>query len=270
MTPLPLYQIDAFTDRPFTGNPAAVVLCDAPLAAETMQAVGAEMNLSETAFVLPPDPAGVRPIRYFTPTIEVELCGHATLASAHALWERGDASGDQPITFRNTTDAELTCTRDEAGRIAMVLPRDQPREADPPPGLLDAWGVTASATARGKFDWLIELADADAVRIAAPRFEALKQLERGVLLTAPGDEPGLDFVSRFFAPAAGIDEDPVTGSAHCLLGPYWAGKLGKTALHARQVSRRGGELWVELDSERDTVTVAGHAVTMVRGELSVD
>jgi len=270
MKTLPLYQIDAFTDRPFKGNPAAVVLCEQPLAAATMHAVAAEMNLSETAFVGSPQRDGVRPIRYFTPTVEVEFCGHATLASAHALWERGEVSAAQPITFRTAPDTRLDCTREPSGCISMSLPLDPPREAAPPPGMLEALGVTAVAVARGRYDWLIELSDAVAVRSAAPTFRALKPVERGVMLTAAGDEPDVEFVSRFFAPAAGIDEDPVTGSAHCLLGPYWSARLGKTALHARQLSRRGGELWVALDTERDTVTIAGHAVTVVRGELSVD
>ncbi len=267
MSNLPLYQIDAFTDHPFAGNPAAVVLCDAPLDAATMQAVAAEMNLSETAFVESAEPAGLRQVRYFTPTIEVELCGHATLASAHMLWERGDASVGQPITFRTAVGARLRCTRDEGGRIAMGLPLDPPRDADPPTGLLEALGVEAVARRRGKYDWLIELADADAVRAANPRFEALKHIERGVMITAPGDETGIDFVSRYFAPAAGIDEDPVTGSAHCLLGPYWSAKLGRADLRARQVSHRGGELWVSVDDAAQSVTVAGYAVTVMRGAL---
>ena len=270
MPSLPFYQIDAFTDQPFAGNPAGVVLCEWPLNDATMQAVAAEMNLSETAFIGSAGAEGVRPIRYFTPTVEVELCGHATLASAHALWERGDdTSADHPITFRNSAQSLLRCTRDGSGRIAMTLPMDPPRTTDPPAGLLDALGVTARATARGKYDWLVELADADAVRAVSPHFDALASLDRGVIITAWGDEAGIDFVSRFFAPAAGINEDPVTGSAHCLLGPFWSAKLGHTAMHARQVSHRGGELWVTIDEAAQTVTIAGHAVTVVRGELQV-
>ena len=259
--PIPLYQVDAFTAEPFGGNPAAVCLLDAPRDAAWMQKVGREMNLSETAF-LSPDGDGYL-LRWFTPSCEIDLCGHATLASAHVLWETKRLASDSPAKFR-TKSGLLTCNLRGAW-IEMDFPATPPKDASPPPGLADALGVAPRNVARSRFDWLVEVASEAEVRAAAPDFGKLKKVEaRGVIVTARGSE-GFDFVSRFFAPAAGVDEDPVTGSAHCCLTPYWSPKLGKTEMIGWQASARGGEVRVKLQGDR--VVLCGRAVTVLRGEL---
>jgi PhzF family phenazine biosynthesis protein len=257
-------QIDAFTTRPFQGNPAAVVLLDSPAHAAWMQAVAEEMRLSETAFVVPEgDRWG---LRWFTPACEVELCGHATLASAHCLWERELVARDTGIRFRTERAGELVCRRD-GERIAMDLPAAAADPVDPPPGLLEALGCEAVQVCDGPWDYLVEVASEEIVRGLDPDFRALAPLkERGVTVTARGDGRPFDFVSRFFAPAAGVDEDPVTGSAHCMLASYWQPRVGDRDLHAYQASARGGELLVRLRGDR--VSIAGHAVTITRGHLS--
>lgn len=267
--PIPLFIADAFTARPFGGNPAAVCLLDAPRPDAWMQSVAVEMNLSETAFLLP-EGDGFR-LRWFTPAVEVSLCGHATLASAYILWETGGLRAGQVARFH--TLSGLLTARQVEGWIELDFPARHPEPAEAPAGLLAALGVqpVAVQVSHGAHQgtYLLELADEAAVRSAAPDFAALKAIEsaRAVIVTSRAQMPGYDFVSRFFAPRMGVPEDPVTGSAHTALAPYWAARLGKMEFHAYQASKRGGELRVALAEER--VLIAGQAVTVTRGELAV-
>ena len=260
--PYPFFQIDAFASEPFSGNPAAVVILPAPAEPEWMQKVAAEMNLSETAFLVPrEDGFG---LRWFTPAVEVDLCGHATLASAHALWESGRLPPGEPARF-HTRSGVLVATRDEGG-IELNFPATPDQPADPPPGLAETLGAAPRYVGKSRFDYLIELESEAVVRDLKPDFVRLRTLPvRGVMVTSLASTPGWDFVSRFFAPGSGIDEDPVTGSAHCCLTPYWSRKLGRTQFVARQLSARGGTLHLRLDGDR--VRLKGRAVTVVRGEL---
>jgi PhzF family phenazine biosynthesis protein len=260
----PLFQVDAFASGPFTGNPAAVCLLERPADPAWMQAVAAEMNLSETAFVHALDETGTGrfDLRWFTPTVEVDLCGHATLATAHVLWETKQLSDSAAARF-DTRSGTLRARSADAG-FELDFPTDSVTAREPDPGLLDALGVTAEAVSRGRVGWLVELADADAVRAVRPDFERLAHHEIAVV-TARSDDPDFDFVSRCFGPKFGIDEDPVTGSAHCALGPYWAGRLGKNEMTGFQASARGGVVRVRVDGER--TVLAGRAVTVTRGEL---
>jgi PhzF family phenazine biosynthesis protein len=266
MTAVPIFHVDAFASGPFTGNPAAVCLLEAPAEPDWMQAVAAEMNLSETAFVHSSDGGdGSFALRWFTPTVEVDLCGHATLASAHVLWETGRLGPDSRARFE-TRSGILIATR--AGATSDVVELDFPADpvapAAPDPGLLDALGVGARDTARGRIGWVLELADEGAVRAARPDFVRLAAFDIAVL-TARADDPQVDFVSRCFGPKFGIDEDPVTGSAHCALGPYWQERLGKQQLTGYQASARGGVVGVRVDGDR--THLAGRAITVARGEL---
>jgi predicted PhzF superfamily epimerase YddE/YHI9 len=253
--------IDALTDRPFTGNPAAVCLLNEPKEDRWLQSVAAEMNLSETAFLWP---EGDRfRLRWFTPAIEVDLCGHATLASAHFLWQGGHLAPDQPARFQ-TRSGVLTAAR-RGERIELDFPALATTRCEPPPGLLEALGAEPQFVGKSRFDYLVEFDQEAAVRSLQPSFRQLARLGvRGVIVTARGSPP-YDFISRFFAPGAGIDEDPVTGSAHCALGPYWQSRLGTSAFHAYQASKRGGEVRVTVKGDR--VLLAGQAVTVLRGEL---
>jgi len=246
-----LLQIDAFTDRPFAGNPAAVCLLEREAPEAWMAAVAAEMNLSETAFVVPRDDG--YGLRWFTPACEVELCGHATLASAHALFEEGLAS--PPVTF-HTKSGALHCRRAD-GAIEMDFPATPAAPCEPPDLPFEV--VEAG---RSRFDLLLRLPDENAVRGLEFDFRAVPA--RGVTITAEGRDH--DFVSRFFAPSVGVPEDPVTGSAHCMLAPFWAERLGKTAMRAYQASARGGEVGVRMEGDR--VVLSGRAVTVLRGTLS--
>ena len=260
-----LLQIDAFTDEPFKGNPAAVCLLDREVSDGWMGAVAAEMNLSETAF-LRRDGDGFG-LRWFTPTVEVALCGHATLASAHALWEEGDVTDGEPIRFA-TRSGVLTASSQD-GQIQLDFPATAPRPAEPPPGLLEALGVKAPGwVGRSRFDYLVEVGSEQAVRALRPDIQRLRAVQtRGVTVTAPGSQGSpFDFVSRFFAPTAGVDEDPVTGSAHCCLSPFWSQRLGRTDLIGFQASRRGGVVRTRLKGDR--VVLGGRAVTVLRGELT--
>jgi PhzF family phenazine biosynthesis protein len=258
---IPLIQVDAFTAVPYQGNPAAVCLLDAPRDERWMQLVAREMNLSETSFLV--RRADGYDLRWFTPAVEVELCGHATLGAAHALWESGRLAPDAPARFY-TKSGPLTCVRNGAW-IEMDFPAKPAIDADPPPGLLEALHVAPRNVAKSKFDWLVEVASEAEVRALAPDFARLRGVEaRGVIVTSKGSA-GFDFVSRFFAPAAGVDEDPVTGSAHCTLAPYWRARLGKDEMRAWQASPRGGEVRVRVAGER--VSLCGQAVTVLRGEL---
>jgi PhzF family phenazine biosynthesis protein len=261
----PIFHVDAFADRPFAGNPAAVCLLAEEPEDAWLAAVAAEMNLSETAFLRREDSAWR--LRWFTPAVEVDLCGHATLASAHVLWEAGYADPAESLVFR-TRSGDLSAVRKDRA-IELDFPAEPASPAEPPAGLLEALGVAAPRfTGRNRFDYLLALDAERAVREARPDFRALAAAggaARGVMITAPSDAPEFDFVSRFFAPASGIDEDPVTGSSHCCLGPFWAQRLGKRELVGFQASRRGGVVRVRVDGER--VALGGRAVTVLRGEL---
>jgi PhzF family phenazine biosynthesis protein len=258
-----LYQVDAFTDRPFGGNPAAVCLMETTREDSWMLKVAQEMNLSETAFCLPLHEG--YSLRWFTPATEVDLCGHATLATAHILWETGSLETSQRARFK-TRSGLLTAGLDGSW-ILMDFPADPPKSCDTPPELLDALGIEEPvATARGRFDYLIEISDESSLSNLKPDFRKLRQTDtRGVIVTALSSSRDCDFLSRFFAPAVGVDEDPVTGSAHCTLCPYWSGKLGKTEFLARQVSARGGLIRTEMKGSR--VTVGGQAITVFAGDL---
>ncbi len=258
---LPFFWVDAFTDRVFGGNPAGVVPLEQWLPAETMQRIASENGLSETAFFVRTGPGRFH-LRWFTPAIEVELCGHATLASAHVLWsELAEAAPD--LVFASAS-GELLVTR--AGPTLELDFPAQPAVATPAPAaLVRGLGREPEFVGRAGTRWLCVLGNAAEVRELQPDQAALAVVQPGrMIVTAPGDD--CDFVSRFFAPDAGVPEDPVTGSAHCTLVPYWAARLGRPRLHARQVSRRGGELWCELRGAR--VGIAGRAVTYLRGSLS--
>ena len=264
--PISLDQVDAFASGPFSGNPAAVCLLPEPADAAWMAAVAEENRLSETAFVLAHDD-GTFGLRWFGLTREVQLCGHATLASAHVLWERGHVRPDQTIRFQTRFSGELTCRR-EGRVILMDFPALPVAPCDEPDGLLAALGVkSATAIAQGSWDYLVELENADAVKAVAPNFNALAPLmERGAIVTAPGDGTPYDFVSRFFAPAVQVNEDPVTGSAHCLLAPYWQPRIGDRAMRAFQASARGGEVHVRAQGDR--VELGGEALTVTHGHLT--
>ena len=259
----PIYQVDAFTSQMFGGNPAAVVILEEPADEQWMQAVAAEMNLAETAFLLR-EHDGFR-LRWFTPTIEMELCGHATLASAHVLWEAGYLWPEEEARFY--TMSGLLTANLKQGWIELNFPAVTDEAATPEPALLAALGISeARYIGRNKFDYLVEVASPDQVRGLKPDLAALRELGgRGVIVTAQDGSGEYDFVSRFFAPAAGIDEDPVTGSAHCCLGPYWATKLDKNEFVAYQASPRGGVLQVHVAGDR--VLLRGQAVTVLRGTL---
>lgn len=264
MAPTPIRGVDAFTEAAFRGNPAAVCLLDEPRDEAWMQAVAAEMNLSETAFTWP-EGDGFR-LRWFTPTVEVDLCGHATLASAHVLRQEGRVASAGPIRFHTRSGTLTTVAVGEA--IEMDFPAVLAAAAPAPPGLLDALGVAARFVGRSAFDYFVEVADEAAVRNLSPDFAALRGLgTRGVIVTARSHDASCDFVSRFFAPGAGVDEDPVTGSAHCTLAPFWAEQLGRSRMTGHQLSRRGGVVRVEVRGDR--VALVGRAVTVWRGELLV-
>jgi len=262
---LKITQVDAFTAEPFSGNPAAVCVLPAPRDETWMQNVAKEMNLSETAFLVR-RPDGSFDLRWFTPAVEVALCGHATLASAHALWEAGHLLADE-IAKLHTKSGILTAAR-QGDWIELDFPATPETPADPPAGLAEALGATPQYVGKSRFDYLIELDSERTVADLRPDFAGLRALPvRGVMVTSRATTPGWDFVSRFFAPGSGIDEDPVTGSAHCCLTPYWSRKLGRTEFVARQVSPRGGTLRLALEGDR--VKLRGQAVTVLTGELRV-
>jgi PhzF family phenazine biosynthesis protein len=260
---VPVFQVDAFAARRFAGNPAAVCLLDAPRDPGWMQQVAAEMNLSETAFVVPRAGGGFD-LRWFTPATEVDLCGHATLASAHVLWETARLPMAEVARFE-TKSGTLTARRED-GWIALDFPATPDEPAEAPAGLAEALGCEILYVGRSRFDYLIEVESEDVVRRLRPDHARLCALPvRGVMVTSRAAVPGVDFVSRFFAPGSGIDEDPVTGSSHCCLTPFWSRRLGRTSFVAQQLSVRGGELRVALAGDR--VTLRGQAVTVLRGEL---
>jgi PhzF family phenazine biosynthesis protein len=268
---IPIYQVDAFARRPFTGNPAAVCPLDAWLPDDTMQLIAAENNLAETAFFIPLQGQEADfHLRWFTPTFEIDLCGHATLASAHVLWnERGFAK--QEIVFQSKSGL-LKVRREADGRLVLDFPSRPPRPlalAEHPEVLQRALGPGAATPVAVLVsrDLVAEFAHADEILALKPDFAALLDLGYlGLVVTAPGPE-GVDFISRFFAPEVGVPEDPVTGSAHSTLIPFWAAKLGKADLFARQESARGGELWCRLRGDR--VDIGGYAVTFLRGSVQL-
>lgn len=261
---LRIFQVDAFTDKPFRGNPAAVCVLPEPREEAWMKDVAREMNLSETAFLVRRE-GNSFDLRWFTPEVEVALCGHATLASAHALWESGQADLNDRILFHSQSGV-LKASRRADAKIELDFPQKPCEEVEAPPGLCEALGVRPVFVGKNVFDYLIELSSESAVRKLAPNYSAIAQIPvRGVMVTARSEAPEFDFVSRFFAPASGVNEDPVTGSAHCCLGPFWASRLGKTQLRAYQASPRGGVLDVEIVGER--VKLCGNALTVMEGNL---
>lgn len=257
-----IYQVDAFTDKPFTGNPAAVCILDELQDEGWMQNVAREMNLSETAFLH--KQAEGYDLRWFTPTIEVALCGHATLASAHILWEIGLLKSDEQVIF-HTLSGPLMANQ-KGTWIEMDFPAQVEEEAKAPGGLIEALSVNVKYIGKNQFDYLVEVESEDVVRAIKPDFGLLQTVAvRGVIVTSLADSAEYDFVSRFFAPNAGVNEDPVTGSAHCCLSPFWSDRLGKDELIGYQASARGGVVKVRYAGDR--VFLMGQAVTVLRGEL---
>jgi len=271
---IPLLQIDAFTSEAFKGNPAAVCLLEAPKPADWMQNVAAEMNLPMTAFVVPRQIPNEADLRWFTPEGEMPLCGHATLASAHALWETGRIGETEDAHF-HTASGELICRR--AGKqIEMDFPALMIQESELPPAIAEALGIYPLKVFCQRRDdgtagnFLLELDSEDTVRNLKPNFELLRKAAKtGVIVTARGNASQFDIVSRYFACYIGIDEDSVTGSAHCMLAPYWTAVLGKAEMKAYQASARGGVMSVRLvkKDQGDRVFLGGEAVTVLRGSL---
>lgn len=260
-----IVQVDAFTNTPFAGNPAAVCVLPASPSENWMHQVAREMNLSETAF-LAPNGDGYN-LRWFTPSVEVALCGHATLAGAHVLWEDGHLPSNVQARFHTRSGVLLADKRGEW--IELDFPATPAGLAEAPEGLIEALGAEARFVGKNKFDYLVEVGSEKLLRNLHPDFTMLRKLPvRGVIVTTRSETPQFDFVSRFFAPGSGIDEDPVTGSAHCALGPYWANRLGKSQFTAYQASPRGGIVRVTVKDSR--VLLGGQAVTVLRGELTND
>jgi PhzF family phenazine biosynthesis protein len=259
---VPIFQIDAFTDRPFAGNPAAVCVLSEPRDDSWLQGVAGEMNLSETAF-LTKEADGFR-LRWFTPRVEVALCGHATLASAHILFQEGLARSDETIRFL-TLSGVLTANR-KGEEIELDFPLEPDEPIDSPANLAKALGVPLKYVGKNRFDYLVEVDSVATLRRMTPDFKLLTTVtQRGVIVTSRSSESRFDFMSRFFAPGVGIDEDPVTGSAHCCLGAYWRRQLGKSEFLAFQASARGGVVRVRVDEKR--AYLGGKAVTVLKGEL---
>jgi len=260
---VPLYIVDAFTDQPFRGNPAAVCLLSGAADETWMRHVAREMNLSETAFLFP-EGDGHR-LRWFTPAVEVALCGHATLASAHVLWETHRLSPKETARFH--TQSGLLSAEHKGNEIELNFPAKPVEPAPTPEGLSAALGVDPVYVGRNSFDYLVQIESAERLRSLKPDFPKLATLPvRGIIVTGRSDQPRFDFLSRFFAPASGVNEDPVTGSAHCTLGPFWQSRLGKAEFAAYQASARGGSIKVRVADNR--VFLAGQAVTVLRGELA--
>jgi PhzF family phenazine biosynthesis protein len=261
-----IFQIDAFTDQPFRGNPAAVCILSRHHDGAWMQNVAREMNLSETAF-LEEKEIGYN-LRWFTPAVEVDLCGHATLASAHALWESGYIDAKEQCRFY-TRSGLLTAERSKCNDrwIEMDFPAEPEARATSPADLSKALGVSFKYVGKNRFDYLLEIDSEETLRGIDPDFALLNTIPmRGVIVTSASSSGEYDFVSRFFAPQVGVNEDPVTGSAHCCLGPYWAARLGRNELLGYQASLRGGFVKVRMDNGR--VYLGGQAVTILQGKLS--
>jgi PhzF family phenazine biosynthesis protein len=259
---LEIFQVDAFTDRIFSGNPAAVCILAGARDEIWMQDVAREMNLSETAFLLR-EGDGYR-LRWFTPVVEVDLCGHATLASAHTLYETGSVGEREKVRF-HTRSGVLTAKR-SGGWIELNFPSEEDANSKAPDDLVKALGIRPKYVGQNRFDYIVEAESEDIITRMKPDYSLLAQVTtRGVIVTSRSDSANYDFVSRFFAPAVGINEDPVTGSAHCCLGPFWKKRLHKDEFTAYQASERGGVVKVRLEGDR--VFLSGQAVTVFRGEL---
>jgi PhzF family phenazine biosynthesis protein len=259
---VPIYQVDAFTNQLFHGNPAAVCFLSTAQPNAWMQSVAQEMNLSETAFLLP-EADGYR-LRWFTPAVEVDLCGHATLASAHVLWENGLVNLSQPIVFFSRSG--VLTAQQKQGWIELDFPVKRLELVTVPEELGRALGVEPVFVGKNQFDYLVEVENEEILRNLQPDYARIRSLPvRGVIVTCRAATPGFDFMSRFFAPRVGVNEDPVTGSSHCCLVPYWSEKLGKDDLLAYQASPRGGELHLSLHGDR--VLISGQAVTVFKSEL---
>ncbi|WP_457571981.1 PhzF family phenazine biosynthesis protein [Desulfovulcanus sp.] len=258
---IPIYQIDAFTSQVFAGNPAAVCLLENWLNTQTLQAIARENNVSETAFIIQKE--NCYEIRWFSPSVEVDLCGHATLASAFVIFNYIDTSTDK-ITFASSKSGELIVFR-ENDLLKMNFPSQPPKPCNPPKELFEALGIKPVEVLSSE-DYLAVFQNEDEIISLKPNMEKLKQLNlRGVIVTAKGKKA--DFVSRFFAPKLGINEDPVTGSAHCTLIPYWKTKMGKKTFYAQQLSQRGGELYCEDCGDR--VAISGKAVKFMQGTITI-
>jgi PhzF family phenazine biosynthesis protein len=261
--PIRIVTVDAFTSVPFAGNPAAVCILPEARPEPWLRSVAREMNLSETAFLVQRN--GEYDLRWLTPAVEVDLCGHATVASAHVLWEDGHLPQGKQARFQ-TRSGLLTADR-RGDWIELDFPAKVAVPAEAPAGMLDALGVSsARAVAKNVFDYLVEIDSEEQLRALAPKHSVLREIPvRGIIVTARSSSAEFDFVSRFFAPGSGVDEDPVTGSAHTALGPYWGAKLGKTEMTAFQASARGGVVRVRLNGER--VMLSGQAVTVMQANL---
>ncbi len=256
------FIVNAFTQRPDGGNPAAVCLVDKLLPEKLMQEIASDFGLSETAFV--ENKKGVYGLRWFTPTIEVDLCGHATLASAHVLWEQGNVNPDSLITFE-TRSGNLTVEKND-NLLIMDFPREDAVECECPEELSEGLGTELIYTGKSRFDYIAEVNTEEVVRTLNSDLTILEKLDtRGIIITSASESKEYDFVSRFFAPRAGIPEDPVTGSAHCCLAPYWSSRLNKLKLTGYQASKRGGFVFAELKESR--VLLGGNAVTFSSGKL---
>lgn len=259
-----IYIVDAFTNQRFSGNPAAICILDRMMDDTWMQLVAREMNLSETAFLYPNIDGYT--LRWFTPTVEVDLCGHATLASAHILWESGAVDENQVIHFH--TKSGLLTAKKDGEWVELNFPNEADQPCDAPERLQEALGVPLLYVGKNRMDYIVEVEDEKTVRTLRPDLQLLEQIGgRGVLVTSKASNPPYDFVSRCFFPAEGIPEDPVTGSAHCCLAPYWQRKLHKDEFLAAQLSARGGTLKVAVDGER--IRLCGQAVTVMKGSLEV-
>ncbi len=262
---LKIVQIDAFASSPFEGNPAAVCLLPEYPGDDWLQALAVEMNLSETAFLKQREDGF--DLRWFTPQAEVELCGHATLASAHFLWQEGLLEESETARFHTLSGQLTACRREEW--IEMDFPAAPPEATEAAPELSRSLGVDPLFVGRNRFDYIVEVESEEVLRAASPDFKLLaKVAERGVMITCLAEAPEYDFVSRFFAPAVGVDEDPVTGSAHCCLAPFWSDRLSRETLVGYQASRRGGVVRTRVEGGR--VLLGGRAVTVLTGRLEVD
>lgn len=264
---LPIFTVDAFTNEPFKGNPAAVCLLKEEIPTSLMQSIAFELNLAETAFVLKEKDSDAYSLRWMTPVSEVDLCGHATLASSHIMWQEGVVKKDETINF-NTRSGLLTCKYNN-GKITLDFPAIPQKKIDYPPELIDAiGGAKPRYVGMTKWNYIIELDSESDIRNLKPDFNMMLKLPGwGTIITAKADMEGYDFVSRFFAPEKGIQEDPVTGSAHCALAPYWQSRLGKNTFKAFQASERGGTLDIVIEGDR--VYLTGEGVTVIKGEIEV-
>ncbi|HAX50304.1 MAG TPA: PhzF family phenazine biosynthesis protein [Ignavibacteria bacterium] len=264
---LPIFTVDAFTNEPFKGNPAAVCLLEEEIPTSLMQNIAFELNLAETAFVLKEKDSDTYSLRWMTPVSEVDLCGHATLASSHIMWQEGICKKDETINF-NTRSGLLTCNYNQ-GKITLGLPAIPEKKIEYPPELIDAiGGVQPKYVGMTKWNYIIELNSESDIINLKPDFNVMLKLPGwGTIITAAADMPGYDFISRFFAPEKGIQEDPVTGSAHCALAPYWQSRLGKNTFKAYQASERGGTIDIKIEGER--VYLTGEGVTVIKGEIEV-